>query len=70
MIDFNIFSGKLYNTFGSVKTDQDGNVFNKSGSSWISTHGDVIQETSGGYLNVKTGTLSTFGDPFDEVNHD
>jgi hypothetical protein len=67
MIDLNILSGKLYNTFGSVKTDQDGNVFNKSGSSWISTHGDVIQETSGGYLNVKTGTLSTFGDPFAEV---
>ena len=67
MIDLNIFSGKLYNTFGSVKTDQDGNVFNKSGSSWISTHGDVIQETNGGYLNIKTGTLSTFGDPFAEV---
>jgi hypothetical protein len=49
MIDFNIFSGKLYNTFGSVKTDQDGNVFTKSGSSWISTHGDVIQQTNGGY---------------------
>ena len=67
MIEFNIFSGKLYNTFGSVKTDQDGNVFNKSGSSWTSTHGDVIQETNGGYLNIKTGTLSTFGDPFAEV---
>lgn len=67
MIEFNIFSGKTYNTFGNVKTDQDGNVFNKCGNAWISTDGDVIQETAGGYFNINTGTLSTFGDPFAEV---
>lgn len=67
MIEFNIFSGKSYTTLGNVKTDQDGNVFNKCGNAWISTDGDVIQETAGGYFNTKTGTLSTFGDPFAEV---
>jgi len=67
MIEFNIFSNKTYTTMANVKSDQDGNVFNKCGNAWISTHGDVIQETAGGYLNINTGTLSTFGDPFAEV---
>ena len=70
MIEVNIFSGNIYNTFGNVKTDQDGNVFNRCGNTWISQDGDLIQETAGGYLNINTGTLSTFGDPFKEVNHD
>jgi hypothetical protein len=67
MIEFNIFSGKAYTTIGNVKTDQDGKVFSKCDDAWISTNGDVIQETAGGYFNNKTGTLSTFGDPFAEV---
>jgi len=66
MIEVNIFSGNIYNTFGNVKTDQDGNVFNRCGDAWISEDGDVIQETASGYLNINTGTLSTFGDPFAE----
>ena len=66
MIEFNIFSGKTYTTMGNVKTDQDGKVFSKCGNAWISQEGNVIQETSGGYFNTNTGTLSTFGDPFAE----
>jgi len=67
MIEFNVFSGKAYTTIGNVKTDQDGKVFSKCGNAWISTEGNLIQETAGGYFNTNTGTLSTFGDPFAEV---
>jgi flagellar basal body rod protein FlgG len=67
MIEFNVFSGKAYTTIGNVKIDQDGKVFSKCGNAWISTEGNLIQETAGGYFNTNTGTLSTFGDPFAEV---
>lgn len=60
----NIFSGNTYTGNDNLRIRQDGEVFNKCGDMWVGQHGQLIRDDGQTQMNLKTGTMSTFGDPF------
>lgn len=66
MLKVDQFSGHTYLTTGNIKTDETGKLFVKTGNDYIAQNGDYIQKTGSGYLNLRTGVNSTFGDPFED----
>jgi hypothetical protein len=47
-----------------------GDTYNRVGNDWINQDGDLIQKVGKDYFNPRTGVFSSFGDPFQESNHD
>lgn len=68
MIEINPFSGNVYTTTDTVKIGQDGTFFINNGGNWIANNGDFIQKTNSGFLNLRTGVISSIGDPFGDSN--
>lgn len=64
MLKVDPFSGHVYATTGNIKTNEIGDVFVKVGDDYVANNGDYIKKTPCGYLNLRTGINSTFGDPF------
>lgn len=62
--NLNIFSGNTYTGNDNLRIRQDGEVFNKCGDMWVGQHGQLIRDDGDIQINLKTGTMSTFGDPF------
>ena len=62
----NIFSGRTYYETDNTIQRDDGQMFYKSGSQYIGDHGEIIQKQDDNYMNLNTGTQSTWGDPFAE----
>jgi flagellar basal body rod protein FlgG len=61
----NLFSGKVYNQTNSTITTPDGDLYIKSGNSWIGENGELIQRQGTDLVNIETGVRSSFGDPFE-----
>jgi hypothetical protein len=61
---FDIFSGEVYTETSTMRIAQDGRVFNKIGDNYIAPDGELIIKQGNHLLNVKTGIMSNFGDPF------
>ena len=64
MFSLNIFSGNTYTETEHTKIRQDGEVFNKCGDMWFGQNGQVIRDDGDKQINLTTGIMSTFGDPF------
>jgi flagellar basal body rod protein FlgG len=64
MFNLNIFSGNTYTGTDTFKVRQDGEVFTKCGDTWIGQNGQIIRDDGDKQINLTTGIMSTFGDPF------
>ena len=61
---FDIFSGQTYTETSMMRLTEDGRVFTKIGTNYISPDGELIIKQGSHLLNTKTGVMSNFGDPF------
>lgn len=66
MFKTNIFSGETYWEDKNTKISTSGNIFTKSGSTWLGSNGEQIQKIGNQEMNLRTGVMSSFGDPFKE----
>ena len=66
MFKTNLMSGQTYWEAEDTKISANGTIFNKSGSSWLGSNGDQIQEVGDQLMNLKTGVMSPWGDPFED----
>ena len=66
MFKFNWFSGNTYFGSENVKLSSTGETFFKLGNLWVGDNNKTILDTGKTQMNLNTGTMSTFGDPFGE----
>ena len=65
---WNWFSGKTYTEINDNLISEDGRIFMKTPTGYVSEQGDFIQQTSNGLLNTTTGEWSMTTDVFDRNN--
>ena len=68
MFKFNIFSGNTYLESKNFKVSSTGETFVKAGSFWLGDNNKTILETQHQQINLDTGVMSNFGDPFGDKN--
>ena len=66
MFKTNIFSGSTYFETKNHKTSADGTFFTKMGNTWTGSNGVQVQQVGDQLMNLKTGVMSSWGDPFKE----
>ena len=66
MFKTNIFSGSTYFETKNYKTSDDVTLFTKMGNTWTGSNGVQVQQIGDQLMNLKTGVMSSSGDPFKE----